>query len=117
MSNAPYTPAVRAGEWIAVSGQVPLRDGNFLTDRPLADQVDAVLANLADRLAEHNATLSDVVKTTVFLTDMGDYTVLNERWVAIFPEPRPARSCVAVAALPFDVRLEVEAWAYLPATG
>lgn len=113
MSAAPYTPSVRAGEWVAVSGQVPLRDGTFLSDRPFAEQVDAVLANVADRLAEHGATLADVVKTTVFLVDMADYAVLNERWIAAFAEPRPARSAVAVAALPFDVRLEVEAWARL----
>lgn len=115
MSTAPYTPAVRVGDWIAVSGQVPLRDGVFLTDRPFAEQVDAVLANLVERLADHGASLADVVKTTVFLAgDMTDYPVLNERWVATFAEPRPARSCVAVAALPFDVRVEVEAWAHLP---
>lgn len=114
MSSAPYTPAVRAGEWIAVSGQVPLRDGAFLSDRPFGEQVDAVLANVADRLAEHGATLDDVVKATVFLTDMADYALLNERWVAAFADPRPARSCVAVAGLPFDLRLEVEAWARLP---
>lgn len=115
MSSPPYTPAVRTGAWIAVSGQVPLRDGTFLTDRPFGEQVDAVLANVSDRLAEHGATLDDVVKTTVFLTDMSDYSVLNERWVAAFAEPRPSRSCVAVAGLPFDVRVEVEAWAVAPA--
>lgn len=114
MTTPPYTPAVRAGSWIAVSGQVPLRDGALLTDRPFAEQVDAVLANLSDRLAEHGATLADVVKTTVFLADMADYPELNERWVATFAEPRPARSCVAVAGLPFDVPVEVEAWAHLP---
>ena len=89
-------------------------DGELLTDRPFAEQVDAVLANLSDRLAEHGATLADVVKTTVFLADMADYATLNERWVATFEEPRPARSCVAVAGLPFDVPVEVEAWAHLP---
>jgi 2-iminobutanoate/2-iminopropanoate deaminase len=115
MTTPPYTPAVRAGSWIAVSGQVPLRDGALLTDRPFAEQVDAVLANLTDRLAEHGATLADVVKTTVFLASMDDYPELNERWVATFAEPRPARSCVAVAGLPFDVPVEVEAWAHLPA--
>lgn len=114
MSTAAYTPAVRAGDWIAVSGQVPLRDGTFLNDRTFGEQVDAVLANVADRLGEHGAALTDVVKTTVFLTDMSDYSLLNERWVAAFAEPRPARSCVAVAGLPFDVRVEVEAWAIAP---
>lgn len=114
MTSPPYTPAVLARDWIAVSGQVPLRDGTFLTDRPFAEQVDGVLANVADRLAEHGASLADVVKTTVFLTDMADYPVLNERWIATFSDPRPARSCVAVAGLPFDVRVEVEAWALTP---
>jgi len=114
MSTAPYTPVVTAGGWIAVSGQVPLRDGAFLHDRPFAEQVDAVLANVVDRLAEAGASLADVVKTTVFLTDMEDYPVLNERWIATFADPRPARSCVAVAALPFDCRVEVECWAIAP---
>ncbi len=114
MSTAPYTPVVDAGGWLAVSGQVPLRDGEFLHERPFAEQVDAVLANLADRLAEAGASLADVVKTTVFLTDMDDYAELNERWVATFADPRPARSCVAVAALPFGCRVEVECWALAP---
>ena len=114
MTTPPYTPVVRAGEWLAVSGQVPLRDGELLTERPFAEQVDAVLANLSDRLAEQGATLASVVKTTVFLVDMADSPVVNERWVATFAEPRPARSCVAVAGLPFDVRIEVEAWAHVP---
>ena len=115
MSSPPYTPAFRAGEWVAVSGQVPLRDGTFLSDRPFGEQVDAVLANVTDRLAEHGATRSDVVKASVFLTDMSDYSLFNERWVAAFEDPRPARSCVAVAGLPFDVRVEVEVWARLEA--
>lgn len=114
MAPAPYSPVAIADGWVAVSGQVPLRDGTFLNDKPFSEQVDAVLANVADRLAEVDATMADVVKATAFLTDMGDYPVLNERWIAAFPEPRPARSCVAVAGLPFDVRVEVECWARLP---
>ncbi|NLV56968.1 MAG: RidA family protein [Acidimicrobiales bacterium] len=115
MATPPYSPVLRVDDWVIVSGQVPLRDGQFLTDRPFGEQVDAVIANVADRLAEHGCTLADVVKTTVFLTDMDDYTVLNERWVEGFPEPRPTRTCVAVAGLPFDVPVEVEAWARVPA--
>lgn len=107
----PYRPVVEAGDWLIVSGQVPLRDGKLLTDRPFADQVDAVIANVSDRLAEAGATLADVVKTTVFLTDMADYDAMNERYAIAFPEPRPARSAVAVAALPFGVTVEIEAWA------
>ena len=116
MSTPPYTPVVVAGGWVAVSGQVPLRDGVLLSDQPFAEQVDAVLANVADRLAEAGATPADVVKTTVFLADMADYAELNERWVAFWPEPRPARSCVAVRELPFGVPVEVECWALVPSS-
>jgi len=108
----PYRPVVEVGDWIIVSGRVPLRDGALLTDRPFTEQVDAVIANVADRLAEVGATLADVAKTTVFLTDMADFDAMNERYAAAFPDPRPARSAVAVAALPLGVTVEIEAWAH-----
>ena len=56
-----------------------------------------------------------MVKTTVFLVDMADYAMLNEVWMATFAEPRPARTAIGVAALPLGARVEVEAWAHLPA--
>jgi len=72
------------------------------------------LQNLAELLAVEGATLDDVVKTTLFLTDMADYASVNEVWIEYFSGKRPARSAVAVAALPIGARVEVEAWAYAP---
>jgi 2-iminobutanoate/2-iminopropanoate deaminase len=74
-----------------------------------------VMHNVAEVLATEGASLSDVVKTTVFLLDMSEFAAINEVWVEFFTENRPTRSAVAVAALPIGARVEVEAWAYAPA--
>lgn len=113
MSNStglPYTPAVAAGDWVAVSGQLGLSDGALVAG--FAGEVDQVLANLAERLAEHGLGLEHVVKTTCFLADLDQFGVFNERYAAAFPEPRPARSAFQVARLPFDANVEIEAWAH-----
>ena len=105
----PYTPIVRAGEWLVVSGQVGLgADG--LADG-LSAQVTQAVANLRGLLESEGAALNDVVKTTVFLTDMEDYAAMNDAYTAAFGDHRPARSAVAVAALPIGALVEVEAWA------
>lgn len=106
----PYTPIVRAGEWLVVSGQVGLRDG-ALIDGDVQAQLEQALTNLRSLLDGEGASLDDVVKTTVFLVDMGDYAAMNETYVAAFGDHRPARSAVAVAALPLGAKVEVEAWA------
>lgn len=111
-TGLPYTPAVAAGDWVVVSGQLGLRDGTLVDD--FAGEVDQILANLAARLAEHGLDLSHVVKTTCFLTDLDRFGEFNERYAAAFPEPRPARSAFEVSRLPFDARAEVEAWARRP---
>jgi len=111
--SAPYTPVVRAGEWIIVSGQIGLGpDG--LGDGFEA-QLTIVLANLKRLVESAGATLSQVAKTTVFLTNLpGDYPALNEIYTAFFAEHagdhRPSRSAIGVAALPFDAVVEIEAW-------
>jgi 2-iminobutanoate/2-iminopropanoate deaminase len=105
----PYTPVVRAGEWIVCSGQVGLKDG-ALVDGFDAQLVQA-LANLRGLLESQGATMSDVVKTTVFLVDMADYARMNELYIEAFGDHRPARSAIAVAALPVGALVEVEAWA------
>jgi len=106
----PYTPIVRAGEWLVCSGQVGLREG-ALVDGGVVSQLEQALANLRALLEGEGASLADVVKTTVFLADMGDYAAMNEVYVAAFGDHRPARSAVAVAALPLGALVEVEAWA------
>jgi 2-iminobutanoate/2-iminopropanoate deaminase len=108
----PYTPAVRAGDWIIVSGQLGMADG-VLADG-VAAQTTQAIANLTERLAEMGAGLSDVAKTLCFLTDMDTFATFNEAYVAGFGDHRPARSTIGVAALPAGAAVEIEAWAYRP---
>ena len=105
----PYTPIVRAGEWLVVSGQVGLTESGLADG--LAAQVTQAVANLRGLLEGEGASLDDVVKTTVFLTRIGDYAAMNEAYVEAFGDHRPARSAVAVAGLPLGAVVEVEAWA------
>ncbi len=109
----PYTPVMRAGDFVIVSGQGGLLDG-ALVPGGVAAQTSQAMANLAARLAEHGATLDDVVKTTCFLTDLGTYVEFNEAYSAAFGDHRPARSTVEVSALPAKMDVEIEAWAYCP---
>lgn len=115
----PYAPVLRAGDWVVTSGQVgavPGSDGRpTLVPGGTAAELRQAMSNLIAVLATAGATLDNVVKTTVYLVDMDDYAELNEIWIEIFADPRPARSAVAVAALPLGARVEVEAWAYVPA--
>jgi 2-iminobutanoate/2-iminopropanoate deaminase len=107
----PYTPVVNAGPWLICSGQVGIKDGSLVGGGMVA-QLKQALANLKHLLEEEDAFLHDVVKTTVFLTDMADYAAMNEAYIAFFGDHRPARSAVAVAGLPLGALIEVEAWAY-----
>ena len=106
----PYTPILRAGEWLVVSGQLGLVDGQ-LVPGGTAEQCRQALANLAALLDGEGSSLAAVVKTTVFLRHMDDYDAMNEVYVAAFGDHRPARSAVAVAGLPRGALVEVEAWA------
>ena len=108
----PYTPAVRAGDWLVCSGQVHLRDG-ALTTGGVGEATAQCVANVRALLEQNGATLDQVVKTTVFLTDMADYAEMNEAYIAAFGDHRPARSAIAVSALPIGAQVEIEAWAYL----
>lgn len=108
----PYTPIVRAGDWLVVSGQVGLADGK-LVDGGVEAELRQALSNLEGLLASEGAKLSDVVKTTVFLRHMSDYAVMNETYVELFGDHRPARSAIGVAELPLGALIEVEAWAFV----
>jgi len=108
---APYTPAVRAGPWLVCSGQLG-RVGDQLLEGFEA-QLRQCLANLTEVLGTEGASLDDVVKTTVFLADIANYSELNRIYLEVFSEHRPARSAFAVAALPLGALVEIEAWAYL----
>lgn len=110
----PYTPVVRAGDWIIVSGQLGLKDG-ALVDGGVAAQTAQAVENVKAQLASMGASLDDVAKTLCFLTDMDTFASFNEAYVAGFGDHRPARSTVGVAALPAaGAGVEIEAWAYRP---
>jgi 2-iminobutanoate/2-iminopropanoate deaminase len=110
----PYSPFVRAGDFIIVSGQGGMKDG-AIVEGGVSAQTTQTMANLADRLAEAGATLSDIVKTTCFLTDMDTFATFNAAYAEALDGHRPARSTVEVSALPGGMSVEVEAWAYKPA--
>jgi 2-iminobutanoate/2-iminopropanoate deaminase len=118
--SGPYTPIVRAGPWLICSGQLGLRqnDGSpVLVEGGSSAQLTQALSNADQLLRANGATPEDVVKTTVFVTDPNQFSSVNEAYVAIFGTHRPARSMVAVAALPAGAAVEVELWAYAPAAG
>jgi len=114
----PYSPVRRVGDWVITSGQVGLAsEGNgksALVPGGTVPELHQALQNVAEMLGIEGATLADVVKTTLYLVDMGDFAAVNEVWVEYFTDDRPTRSAVAVAALPIGARVEVEAWAYAP---
>ncbi|MDP8938348.1 MAG: RidA family protein [Actinomycetota bacterium] len=108
----PYRPIVRAGDWLVVSGQVGLSEGAVVAGGVQAE-IRQALFNLASLLQSEGATLADVVKTTVFLRHIRDFTAMNETYVEVFGDHRPARSAVGVDGLPLGALVEVEAWAYV----
>jgi 2-iminobutanoate/2-iminopropanoate deaminase len=112
----PYTPIVRAGDLLVVSGQLGLVDGQMVAGGVAAETTQAI-ANLAALLEGEGASLTDVVKTTVFLRHMRDFPIMNDAYVEAFGDHRPARSAFAVAELPMVALVEIEAWAYAPVQG
>jgi len=109
----PYTPVVRAGDWVIVSGQLGIKDG-VLVPGGVAGQTTQAVKNLKERLKEAGVSIHDIAKTLCFLTDMDTFATFNEAYVAGFDGARPARSTIGVAALPFGGAVEIEAWAYKP---
>lgn len=107
----PYTPIVRAGDWLVVSGQIGAVDGT-LVPGGTREQLRQALTNLRDLLETEGASLADVVKTTVFLRHMDDFAAMNDVYVTAFGDHRPARSAIGVAGLPLGALVEVEAWAH-----
>ena len=108
----PYTPIVRAGDWLVVSGQVGIAGGELVAGGTRG-QLRQALDNLGTLLEGEGATLADVVKTTVFLRHLSDYAAMNETYVAAFGDHRPARSAVGVSELPLGALVEIEAWAHV----
>ena len=108
----PYSPAVRAGDWIVLAGQVGLDPAT----RKIVDGVEAqarrTFANIAAVLGDCGASLHDIAKTLVFVTDLADFGTVNAVYAEAMGDHRPARSTVQVAGLPGGALVEIEAWAY-----
>ena len=105
--------AIRAGDFVFLTGQIPFKDGNPMTDGTIEDQTYAVLNEIKNTLTEANCQFSDVVKTMVWLTDRTDFPGFNAVYAEYFPDDPPTRSAV-VNDLLVDVRIEIEVIAYKP---
>jgi 2-iminobutanoate/2-iminopropanoate deaminase len=111
----PYSQALRVGEFVFCSGQIPLDpESGELVGPAFADQARRVLENLQAVLAAAGLGMSDVVKTTIYLVDLGDFSTLNNLYQRVFSAPFPARATVQVAALPRGALIEIEAIACGP---
>lgn len=109
----PYSQAVRFGNLVVTSGQIPLTAGGDLVEGGVEAQTRQVIANLRAVLRAAGTDLDRVVKTTVFLADMNEFSIMNSVYEQEFAAPYPARSTVQVARLPRDVRVEIEVLAEL----
>jgi 2-iminobutanoate/2-iminopropanoate deaminase len=105
--------AIRAGDFVFLTGQVPFRDGQVMTGGSVEEQTRAVLEDIKATLAEAGCTLADVVKAMVWLRDRADFPGFNAIYGEYFPQDPPARSAV-VSELLVDVRVEIEVVAYRP---
>jgi 2-iminobutanoate/2-iminopropanoate deaminase len=111
----PYSQGIQAGKTVYISGQLPVSpETGAMCEGPIGDCTRQCLKNLEGIVREAGGTLADVVKVTVFLTDMADFGAVNEVYADFFPTPAPARSAFAVAKLPLNGRIEIEAIALIP---
>lgn len=112
-SHVPLSPAVRAGDTVYISGQVPVGPNGQIVDGGIEAQTKQVLENVKAALALAGATMEDVVKTTIWLEDARDFGRMNAVYATYFPKEPPARTTVE-SSLMIDIKIEVEAIAYAP---
>lgn len=113
--TGPYSPAVRAGDWLVLAGQVGLdpATGSLVEGGAVAEARQA-LANVGAILRDCRAQWTDIAKVGIFLTDLGNFAAVNALYEEAVGSHRPARTTVGVAALPAGAAVEIECWAYLP---
>jgi len=111
LAIGPYSQAIKAGDWVFVSGQLSV-DPSSGAMAGVAEQTEACLRHVAVILGQAGLEMRDVVKTTVFMTDLGQFAAMNEAYAKHFPAPCPARATVQVAALPKGAAVEIEAVAF-----
>lgn len=109
----PYSPAIRAGNLLFISGQIPLDSTGHLVGTDVTAQTEQVMRNIAALLRAGGAGFEHVVRTTVYLADMNEFAAMNEVYGRFVVNPPPARATVQVARLPRDVRVEIDVIAVL----
>ena len=109
----PYSQAIRVGEFLYTSGQIALKPENMkMMSGTIEEETEWVLKNLTAILKADNMSLAHVIKTTVYLTDLGEFAKMNQVYENFFGENKPARACVQVAALPKGAKVEIDAIAH-----
>ena len=110
----PYSQAIRAGQFLFVSGQVPIDPATGeLVHGDIADQTRRALQNIGEILTAGGASFQQVVRTTVYLADLSDFAAMNDVYATFFAAPQPARSTIQAARLPRDARVEVDVIAFV----
>ncbi|MBC7221840.1 RidA family protein [Candidatus Bipolaricaulota bacterium] len=111
----PYSPAIKAGDFLFISGQLPLdpETGELLRGS-IEDQTRRCMENIKLILSKAGGSLKDLVKVTIYLVDMNDFAAVNRAYGEFFDLDPPARVCLGVSSLPKGARIEIEAIAYLP---
>ena len=117
LPERPYSLWRRAGDFVIISGQLgvlPDQATTTFAEGGTAGELRQALKNAEAVLESAGAALADVVKASLFVIDLADFAACNEVWLEVFGDPLPVRTAVAVAALPYGARAEVELWAYAP---
>ena len=110
----PYSQAIRAGQFLFVSGQVAIDPAtDALVQGGIGDQTRRTLENVGEILKAGGGSFQQVVRTTVYLTDLADFAAMNEVYSSFFTSPQPARSTIQAAKLPKDARIEIDVIAFL----
>ena len=109
----PYSQAIRVGDFLYTSGQIALKPENMkMMSGTIEEETEWVLKNLTAILKADNMSLAHVIKTTVYLTDLGEFARVNKVYEKFFGETKPARACVQVSALPKGAKVEIDAIAH-----
>lgn len=105
----PYSPATKLGDFVYLSGQIPLDpETGEVVGTDIEEQTHQVMKNIGAVLADMGLAYKHIIKTTIYVADLNDFDKLNEVYGSYLEEPYPARSCVEVARLPKDVKVEIE---------
>lgn len=107
----PYSQALDLGEWVICSGSLPVNPETGEVPQGIEEETRQSMLNIKAILEEAGLSLKNIVKTTIYLSDMNDFAKMNEVYASFFEKPYPTRSAIQVARLPKDVKVEIEAWA------